>query len=91
MAKRAASNQEIEDFITAVFPEAPQLAMAAFDEAHTLRTATTLITNLRASHQRLYAALRLQLDHFGDPLKVIRSALKDAERFLPLSGGEKKD
>lgn len=48
MAKKAATDAEVRAFIEAVFPDAPDLAMAAFDEAHVLRTATALINDLRA-------------------------------------------
>mgnify|MGYP001579529263 CR=1 FL=1 len=45
--KKAASDEEVQAFIAAVFPDAPALARAAFDERYVLTEATRLITDLR--------------------------------------------
>lgn len=51
--KKKAPDQVVMDFMAAVFPGAPELAIASFDEEHVLRTATETITALRAGLRRL--------------------------------------
>ena len=53
MAKRAATDQTVRGFLAAVFPDAPELALLAFDEEHVLKTATEL---LRGRQQALLDA-----------------------------------
>ena len=48
MPKRKATDDVVLRVIAAVFPDAPALARAAFDEAHILSTATGLIELLRS-------------------------------------------
>lgn len=43
-----ATKADIQAFMEAVFPEAPHLAMLAFDERQVLRAATRTIHDLRA-------------------------------------------
>ncbi len=45
--KRDATDAVVRAFIEAVFPEAPALALAAFDEHHVLVTATDLLRRQR--------------------------------------------
>jgi hypothetical protein len=47
----------ILDFIEAVFPDAPNLAMSSFDEKHCLETATQIINEHRRDAER-YRYLR---------------------------------
>ena len=47
MTRHAATEEDVKAFIAAVFPDAPSLAMVAYDEQHVLRTATALIQDLR--------------------------------------------
>ncbi len=46
--KQRATEDDIRQFMAAVYPEAPELAMASFDERGVLRTATALIRAQRA-------------------------------------------
>lgn len=51
MAKRAATDQTVRGFIAAVFPDAPELALLAFDEEHVLKTATELLRGHQQAEQ----------------------------------------
>ena len=51
-------------FMAAVFPEAPKLALASFDEKHAIETATEIIVTLRAQRDELLAATSRCLAHF---------------------------
>ena len=44
-----------------------------------IEKACALIDRLRAENAELLAALQLYVDHFGDPLKVARTAIAKAQ------------
>jgi hypothetical protein len=46
--KKRASEGDVQAFMAAVYPDAPNLALALFDERTVLRDATMLILALRA-------------------------------------------
>jgi len=52
MAKRNATQAAVDAFIAAVYPDAPALAAAAFDEETVLTEATRLIVEGRAQRER---------------------------------------
>jgi hypothetical protein len=69
-----APDEVVLAFIAAVFPEAPDLARLAFDEAHVLKTATAELI-----------ALRKQRDEMPALSDAARRGLKYT-RYLALSG-----
>ena len=58
--KQKASDEDVNAFMRAVFPAAPDLAIAAFDEAHVLRTATQVIATLREERDKAIVAGQAQ-------------------------------
>jgi len=69
MAKRHATEEDVMEFIRAVYPDAPELATASSDEKTCLHDAVLLI-----------AVLRHELAEAAKEIQGLKSALRGAER-----------
>lgn len=80
--KQKASDADVKAFMRAVFPDAADLAIAAFDEKHVLITATKLIDGLRADNRGLRRTANMRLELHQELDEAHKRALAAYDNLL---------
>lgn len=84
MTKQRASDEIVQAFMAAIYPDAPHLATAAFDEVRVLLEATRQLTEGRAENARLRAAIREAEELLNDtemPVNDEGESVVDADNY----------